>query len=258
MPITPSGPAPYAPPGTVIAVVEHNRRVGLPTPVTTEVIARITGTPGLAPRVLKALRLYDLVDDNGQLTRQFDELARAPSEDDLKKRFAEVLQAAYGDVFEYLPDPDTATPERLEGLFRGYQPRGQLASMVGLFRGLCQYSGIMDPIPVDTPKPRATAPANRAAARVPAPRRLTGTEYKSTRIGHNDLPPRLRGTMPADAGDLHPFFVTLLEQLPELGSPWPRRDREAWTTFAASGFNLLYRPGPDDDSGPSLERRTEQ
>ena len=92
MPITPNGPAPYAPPGTVIAVVEHNRRVGLPTPVTTEVIARITGTPGLAPRVLKALRLYDLVDDNGQLTRQFDELARAPGEDDLKERFAEVLR----------------------------------------------------------------------------------------------------------------------------------------------------------------------
>lgn len=166
MPITPNGPAPYPPTGKVIDVVLHHRKQGLVTPVTTDVIERVTGTPGLAPRVAKALQLFDLVDAEGQPTEQFDELAKAPTEDEFKERFASTLRAAYADVFQYI-DPATATYEQIEGQFRNYTPRGQLGRMVALFRGLCEYTGIMSPGAAEptAPKPRKAPTAHIASAK---------------------------------------------------------------------------------------------
>lgn len=162
MSITPNGPAPYPPAGQVTAVIEHHRKQGLPTPVTTDVITRVTNTPGLSARVIKALHLFELIDDDGQPTAQFDELAKAPSEGVFKERFAETLRAAYADVFLYI-DPLTASYEQIEGQFRHYTPRGQLARMVALFRGLCEYAeitpaGVGEP-PSAPAKPRATRSA---------------------------------------------------------------------------------------------------
>ncbi len=144
MPVVANGPAPYPPSGKVIDLVERHRAQGLPTPINVDKVARLTGTPGLAPRVMKALLLLDLVDGEGMPTATFDEMAKAPTDGEFKERFAEMLKAAYADVFQYL-DPSTATYEQIEGQFRNYTPRGQLDRMVALFKGLCEYTSIMSP-----------------------------------------------------------------------------------------------------------------
>lgn len=158
MPIAPDGPAPYAPTEAVIRTIEQHRNLGLPTPITSDVIARVIDSDALAPRVMKALRLYDLVDREGEPTPQFTELARATSDDEFRERFAEVLRAAYADVFQYV-DPAQVDAERLAGQFRRYNPLGQRERMVMLFKGLCAYAGILpegDQSP--EPKPRRARP----------------------------------------------------------------------------------------------------
>lgn len=140
MAIQPDGAAPYAPASAVIDVVRQHRARELPTPITTDVIGRAGVTDALAPRVMKALTLFDLVDDEGQETDQFAELAKAP-ESDFKERFGAILRAAYADVFQYV-DPATDPPERVRDQFRHYRPRGQQERMVTLFLGLCEYAGL--------------------------------------------------------------------------------------------------------------------
>jgi hypothetical protein len=142
MPIEPLGPAPYAPPATVLTTLKWHWQKGLPTPITTEVIERIVESESLAPRVTKTLRLFELVDDEGQPTPQFQELAHAPTEDDFKARLAAIVQVAYADVIQYI-DFDTVSTEQIEGQFRRYTPRGQVERMAVLFRGLCLYTGLM-------------------------------------------------------------------------------------------------------------------
>lgn len=80
MAIEAEGPAPYAPAEAVIRTVEQHRNFGLPSPVTRDVIARVIDSDALAPRVMRALRLYDLVDKDGDPTQQFNELARAATD----------------------------------------------------------------------------------------------------------------------------------------------------------------------------------
>lgn len=145
MAITPDGPAPYAPAGAVILIVETYRQRDLPTPVTSGVIERLGVTEALAPRVMKALRLLDLIDGDGNPVPQFADLAKA-GEAEYKDRFAAILRAAYTDVFQYI-DPARDTPERVRDQFRHYVPRGQQERMVSLFLGLCEYAGIITAAP---------------------------------------------------------------------------------------------------------------
>ena len=165
---------------------------------------------------------------------------------------AETIRAAYADVFQYI-DPTTATAAEIEGQFRNYTPRGQLHRMVALFRSLCVYAEIIPSDQAQTlgaePRPRrpqATTPRkprNQGSRRDQAPPPKPG--------GEGDRPPQRYGTRARDAGDLHPFILTLLEQLPEVGAEWSAADRKAWTSFAESGFNLLYRLPSDDGGGGS-------
>ncbi len=118
MPIEPDGPAPYAPPKATNTVLEHHRDRGLPTPITREAIARVIDSDPLAPRVIKTLRLFDLIDVEGKPTSTFDEIAKSRTNAEYKERLADVLRAAYADVFQYIDpsDSDTwkSTPSRVQ------------------------------------------------------------------------------------------------------------------------------------------------
>lgn len=243
MAIQPDGPAPYAPASAVIDVVRQHRDRGLPTPITTDVIERAGITDALAPRVMKTLTLFDLVDGEGQETAQFTELAKAP-EGEFKDHFAAVLRSAYADVFQYV-DPATDDPTRVRDQFRHYTPRGQQERMVTLFRGLCEFAGVI------------VADQQSPSERRPRPPRKTKPKPKGEkngkRPGETGLP---RSPVPEEfqpaalpASGQHPLIQGLLLELPPAGEVWPKRARENWTKAALANFDLLYELPPDDRNG---------
>lgn len=232
MPIEQDGPAPYAPSARVLNVIETHRKKGLPTPITQTVIQRAGATGSLAPRVLKALKLLDLVDDDGHPTDQFEELARAP-ETEFNDRLAAVLRAAYADVFQFI-DPATSTASEVRDQFRTYTPRGQQERMVALFLGLCEYAGIAGEDAGQDDKPKAPKKS-------PASKTRTATTSKTPPLPDPHLSP---------AGQHH-FIRGLIEELPPIGSEWPREAREAWTAAALATFDLIYKASPKGKGGDS-------
>ena len=197
MPIEPDGPAPYAPPSTVLATIGWHRDRGLPTPITSEVIARVVDSESLAPRIVKTLRLFGLTDDAGNPTPQFEELAKAPTDNEFKQRLGAIVQYAYADVLQYI-NPETATLEQIEGQFRRYTPRGQRERMVVLFRNLCVYTGIIpssgedghiDTVPRQRQsKPAATRERTMTQERKPPSPPKPNGDRASTPVRHPELP----------------------------------------------------------------------
>ena len=141
-------------------------------------------------------------------------------------------------MFQYSADPRAATAERLDSLFRSYEPRGQRYRTGSCFRGLCEYVGIMD-------APRAPRPASlrRVVRRRPPRTRLPLSAASFTTA--------TGGTLPADPSGLHLFLQVLLAQLPEIGSVWPADKRDDWTDLAAAGFRLLYQSEPGEEVASS-------
>lgn len=243
MPLTPNGPAPYAPPVSVISAVAHHRDRELPTPVTTGVIARVLDSgEALASRVMTALRLLDLIDKEGVIQPAFDEMARATSQEDFRARFADVVRSAYADVLRYI-DPATADIGRIEGQFRNYTPRGQVARQAALFRGLCVFTGII----ARDPEHDAKAAPSRSKATVKLPQAAKAKQVVKTPV-QPPPPPLLTNGNAAQ----HPLVQGILLALPQPGTEWSLAERTAWTDAALANFRLIYKlPPPEGEGGGS-------
>lgn len=176
MPIQPGGTAPYAPPRTVIEVIEHHRERGLPAPVTQAVLTRIGVSESLLKRVMQSLRLLDFIDNDGNLTPEFEDL-RKVSTPEYKPRLAELLQAVYADVFTIIGDPSGSSFEKIHDAFRTLEPAGQRDRMVTLFLGLLDFAGAW----ADLPKPKG----GTGAATTTTPKKAIG----SARTPRKDPPP---------------------------------------------------------------------
>ncbi len=246
MPLTPNGPAPYAPPGSVISAVAHHRDRGLPTPVTTGVIARVLDSgEALASRVMTALRLLDLIDKEGVIQPAFDEMARATSQEDFRARFADVVRSAYADVLHYI-DPATADIGRIEGQFRNYTPRGQVARQAALFRGLCVFTGIIA-------EQDGKAAPSRSKATVKVPQATKAKQVVKAPVLEKQLPPPPPPQLlPNGSAAQHPLVQGILLALPQPGTEWSLAERTAWTDAALANFRLIYKlPPPEGEGGGS-------
>src|SRR4051812_46381549 len=105
MAVTAENSAPYAPPSSVLEVINRFRR-GLPAPIDAGVLGRAGISDSLIPRTLQTLQILDLIDDEGRPTQTLEGLRRAP-EPEFQNRLAAWLNAAYADVLQFI-DPGTA------------------------------------------------------------------------------------------------------------------------------------------------------
>src|SRR5947207_3293462 len=124
----PNGPAPYTPAAAVTTVIDGFRDRGLGTPITKDVLIRAGVSETLGNRTLGALKLLELIDDEGRPTEQLETLRQARGADEFKARLQEWLRGVYADVLQYA-DPSQDTADRIAEAFRGYVPMGQRARM---------------------------------------------------------------------------------------------------------------------------------
>lgn len=218
MPVTHGGTAPYAPPQTVIDVIEAFRDRGLATPFTADVLLRAGVTETLASRVLTSLKNLDLVAPDGNPTATLLALKNARGED-YKAALADWLNATYEDVLRYT-NPLEDGPERIAEAFRGCEPSGQRGRMVTLMLGLFEYAGLVPSgkraVPERKAAPRKKVPS---ASRQPTPRAASVNRQQAA---------------PSEQPDLPPALVGLLQQVP-FGVGWTEERRAAFlAAFSAT------------------------
>jgi hypothetical protein len=251
------GIAPYAGTDGVMSVIHAYRDRPIPTPIDVGVIERIGGSAeASAARVQQALRLLDLLDAEGNPTAAMEGLRKA-GRDEFPERLAEVVRAAYGEVFTYR-DPATEDIGKIEDAFREYQPVSMRPRMVRLFMGLCRAARIIETAgrvsdPNARPKKnggaRAKAPTRAEAVSEPvaSPRNPPSEPSMST---PSEAPAPTVTPMVGIQGSDHLVIRGLLQTLPEVGTVWPDAARKEWTDAVMAAFNLIYKR-PTSDSIPT-------
>ena len=151
MALAETGTAPYAPVRSVLTVIEQYRDKGIPTPITTSTLVRIGVEESLATRTLGALKILDLVGDDGEPTDTMKKIKTAPTAE-LHSVLTDWVRGAYKPIFTYVEPTDDV--QRIADQFRHYEPAGQRNRMVTLFLGLCARAGLIADLP-PIPRPNA-------------------------------------------------------------------------------------------------------
>lgn len=236
MPLQPDGAAPYAPPATIISVVDRARDRGLPTPVTKDVLGRSGVPESLIPRTLQSLQLLELINDDGTWTQNLETLRRVP-EIEFQPRLAEIIRSVYADVFQFVdPEKDSATAVR--DAFRAFTPHGQQDRMVTLFLGLCQKAGII----TGDSQPKSVQREKRPVKKIVAQKTVA-------RVKPNE------GTQNTGSNlEVAPALAGLLATLPKSDSGWTQYDRDRFVKAfeAMLDYSIPIRSsGPDSTIGDS-------
>jgi hypothetical protein len=215
MPIRTGEAAPYAPPATVLQVINSLRDRGLTTPITSDVLLRAGISESLVPRTLRSLIGLELIGDDGYLTPAMESLRRAASSE-FKARLAEHVRAVYEEVFQFT-DPAKDDSKRIADAFRVYEPIGQRGRMVTLFLGLCEAAGI---IPEGVAR-RSPTPSNGVTRKAAPPKRQNDRG--------KDSPPPFGVT--GASGTRSPVIEGVLSMLPVPGQGWSKTERDRWMNF---------------------------
>ena len=210
-----TGTAPYAPARTIIALIDQYRDKGLPTPITKTTLQRAGVEESLSARTLQALRILDLIDDDGQPTETLTAIGLAKTED-LPSVLAGWVQAAYREVFAFINATDDV--QRITDQFRHYQPAGMRNRMVTLFLGLCAKAELIPELPKMprttklapkfTPKPKA---ASTPKADPPPPKEHS--RHASDDSALTDARQRYIDILLARAADSPDLDVDLLDRI---------------------------------------------
>lgn len=242
MSVTTDQSAPYAPASAILGLIERHRNKGLPAVVDADVLQRIGIQDSLIPRTLQALKVLELIQDNGSITETLEGLRLAPAAE-YQQRLAEWLKRVYADALTYV-DPATDDEITIRDAFRKYAPTGQQSRMVTLFIGLFTAAGVM-------------AVRQRAAST----KRTTGATVAVKPI---KLPPARRvepkpatnshsvGAV-ATAGDLPAPLAGLLATLPNKSGCWTKERREEFVKTFGVVLDYTYKidDQPQKESAPN-------
>lgn len=225
MAVEPNGNAPYAAIKNVLDVIERYRHRGLRSPFTIELMMQVGVPDGAAHKTLQALKLLDLIDDEGQPTEALEALKLA-TEEEYQPRLAQIMRSAYHSVFT-VADPASDSPTAIRDAFRHYKPDSQQERMATLFLGLCEEAGIIDKGPKRRMRPKKGTTS---------PPRPSSPVASNAEVALTSVPT----TQPqASANGLHPLIAGVIQELPPSGR-WTAAKRERWLAAVTSAVDLLY------------------
>lgn len=131
--------APYAPPATVLQVIEHFSNTDVPPEIDKARLTQIGVSDSVLPRVWSTLEFLGLITEDGTALETFRNL-RYASEEEYQEVFQGLLRSAYAQIFSAF-NPEDLDERAMDNAFKPYSPGGQRSRMVILFVGLCQKAG---------------------------------------------------------------------------------------------------------------------
>lgn len=148
---------------------------------------------------------------------------REASRDEFPTRLAEVVTAAYAEVFAY-KDPATDTPADLEEVFRFYKPPSMQPRMLRLFYGLCHAAGLVAEVPAVENKGDDTVAGNGTAKRSSerASSKRSAKPASTAKLTPPPPPP------PPPSKGLPEIVAAVVAKLPTKGEKWTSAEFEWW------------------------------
>jgi hypothetical protein len=150
--------------GGIVAAINQFRR-SFPTKVSSDTLKKLGIAPNNETYLINILRFLNLIDDEGGRTPLATSAFSKHDNSEFEAAFADIVKAAYKDLFELHGDATWSLDEgKLVSFFRGTDQTSDLVGrrQAGTFQTLASFAGHGE---VPTPKP--TGPRNAEAKRRP-------------------------------------------------------------------------------------------